>query len=170
MVVPAEITGGLYLYRHAQGYCGWLLQQKAYWQDLRVVVNLFRDHFRDELLPQQVFGALEEAELVEEPRPSTTAFTEFCEKWRLQGMATLDLPVPIQPQLTPTSAYTPKSHPASATPFLPDIFPLDSKGPLASSLESAQSGIHAPHLDEWKAIISISSRQNLFVTLALESD
>ena len=146
-------------YRHVQGYCGWLLQQEAYWRDLEAVVDLFSDNFDGELLPQQVFGAVQGADLVEEPRQSTIAFIEFCKKWRLQGMGTLDLPVSIQPQLTPTSLYTPNSPPASVTPFLPDIFPLDSKGPLASSLESARIGIKAPHLDEWKAIIAISSRQ-----------
>ena len=146
-------------FRHVQAYCGWLLQQEAYWHDLKVVINLFSDDFTDNLLPKQVFGAPEGADLVEEPRPSTIAFRSFCEKWRLQGMATLDLPVVMEPQITSTSIYTPNSHPASVTPFLPDIFPMDSKGPLATSLDNARIGIEAPHLEGWKALIAISSRQ-----------
>ena len=146
-------------YHHVQGYCGWLLQQEEYWRDLKAVVDLFSDNFDGELLPQQVFGAVPGADLVEEPKPSTSALKEFCGKWRLQGMATLDLPVPMQPQLTQTSLYTPNSSPVSVTPFLPDIFPMDPGGAIAGALDNARLGIEAPHLDEWKAMIAIGSRK-----------
>ena len=146
-------------YRNTQAYCGWLLQQEMYWDDLAVVIGLFGDRFKDELLPQQVFAPPEGAELVEEPHESTLAFKAFCEKWRLQGMATLDLPVVVEPQFTPVTLYTPNSYPGSVTPFMPDIFPVDAKGPIASSLDDARMGIDAPHLEEWKSLISISSRE-----------
>lgn len=146
-------------YRLAQAYCGWLLQQETYWRDLKTVIGLFGDQFENGMLPQQVFTEPDGAVLVEEEAVAAHAFKTFCEKWRLQGMATLDLPIVIEPQLTPVTLYTPNSHPSSVTPFLPDIFPVSSKGALAMSLEQSRVGIEAPHLDEWKSLIATSSRK-----------
>ena len=146
-------------YTIAQGYCGWLLQQEAYWCDLDSVLGLIGDSLGDGLLPQQVFTAPVGAKLAEEPDNPTLAYKSFCEKWRLQGMTTLDLPLVIQPQLTAKTVYTPNSHPGSVTPFLPDIFPVDAKGVNAQALENARMSIDSPHLHEWKSLISISSRK-----------
>ena len=146
-------------YTISQGYCGWLLQQEAYWRDLDSVLGLFGDSLGDGLLPQQVFTAPEGAKLAEEPDIPTLAYKSFCEKWRLQGMTTLDLPLIIQPQLTAKTIYTPNTHPGSVTPFLPDIFPVDAKGVNAEALENARMNIDSPHLQEWKSLISISSRK-----------
>ena len=146
-------------FRTAQAYCGWMLQQETYWRDLKSVIGLFGECLAGELLPQQVFSRPKGAKLVEEPHSSTLAFRAFCEKWRLQGMATLDLPIVISPQLTPDTIYSPNSYPGSVTPFLPDIFPVDAKGPKALALENARMRIEAPHLEEWKSLISISSRE-----------
>lgn len=146
-------------YTMAQGYCGWLLQQEVYWNDLNSVLGLFGDSLGDGLLPQQALTTPERAELVEEPDSPTLAYKSFCEKWRLQGMVTLDLPLVVQPQLTARTIYTPNSYPGSVTPFLPDIFPVDAKGVNAEALENARMSIDAPHLQEWKSLISISSRK-----------
>ncbi len=148
-------------YRYSQGYCGWLLQQPEYWQDIESIVGLFGNDLKGELLPQQVFGRPKEAELIEDDddRAATVAFKAFCNKWRLQGLTTLDLPVVVQPQLTASTIYNPKSPPHSVSPHIPDIFSVDAKGPFASVLESSRMGIDAPHLAEWKEIIGIKSRQ-----------
>ena len=123
---------------------------------MKAVVNLFSNDFTGQLLPKQVFGPPKGATFAEEP---DTAFKSFCEKWRLQGMATLDLPIALAPQLTPASFYHPSPYPGSVSPFMPDIFPVNAKGSNALALENSRMSIDAPHLEEWKSLTSTSSRQ-----------
>lgn len=146
-------------YLHVQGYCGWLLQQESYWRDLRTVIGLFGDELKTSLLPQQTFSTPKQGELVEGGHAPTEAYKTFCEKWRLQGLATLDLPVVVAPQLTSVNLYNPRPYPGCVSPFLPDIFPLDSGKPISKALDQARLGIDAPHLTEWKEMIAVGSRK-----------
>ncbi len=56
------------------------------------------------------------------------AYKVFYEKWHLQGLETLDLPICLQPQLTACSPYNPQAIEGTVNPFLVDTIPIDGEG------------------------------------------
>lgn len=148
-------------HRYCQGYCGWLLQQREYWTDLDHLMERFNDSLINQLLPHQVFTRPTGAELIdnEDEKAAVSGFKAFCIKWRLQGLATLDLPIVVEPQYTATTIYTPNSPANSVSPHIPDIFPMEANGPASSALENARMSISAPHLDEWKSLVRSESKE-----------
>ena len=147
-------------HRYSQGYCGWLLQQREYWTDLDHLMERFNESLINQLLPHQVFTRPTGAELIddENEKAAVSGFKAFCFKWRLQGLATLDLPIVVEPQYTATTIYTPNSPANSVSPHIPDIFPMEASGPASSALENARLSISAPHLEDWKNLMSAGSK------------
>lgn len=147
-------------HRYSQGYCGWLLQQQEYSTDLNQLLTLFNDSLKNQLLPQQVFTQPTGAEMIddENAKAAVSGFKAFCIKWRLQGLATRDLPIVVEPQYTATTIYNPNSPANSVSPHIPDIFPMEASGPASSALENARMSISSPHLEEWKNLVSAGSK------------
>lgn len=148
-----------HVHQYSQAYVGWLCQQAGFWEEIDSLVREHEQFFGGHGLPNPVFSKPSEASDV--PPDDLTPVQQFaalCERWRLQNFVTLDLPQPVEPQLTSYTFYAHSAPRGAVAPHLPDIFPIEAKGMLADSLEASRSSISSPHLDEWKDLISSSSR------------
>ncbi len=158
--VLEDLGGTLpHYFRYSQAYCGWLVSQTAFWSDLDQLVA--QEDIESSKLPAPVPAILGGETLplaTAEQAADIQRYKEFYEKWRLQSLATHDLPICLSPQLAATTVYNLASPAGTINPVIPDIFPIDGSGMLNRSLEAARRSVHAPHLELWKDLISSSSR------------
>jgi hypothetical protein len=147
-------------FRYTQAYFGWLFNQDEYWSDLDMLIA---DESEEEALltaPKPAIfdaGKFTVAESGHAMRIQN--YKTFFSKWRLQTLATFDLPVCLAPQLTETTVYNSGAPEGTINPVIPDIFPIDGQGRVSAALESAGFSLDAPHLESWKEISSSSSRK-----------
>ena len=85
---------------------------------------------------------------------------DLCKKWRLDGFATLDLPMPLEPHFAAVSPYNPNAREGGAAPFIPDIFPVKGRDHISERIRSSQPSDYTEHLREWIAIIEPTSKQS----------
>ena len=151
--------------RYSLGYCGWLVQQCDFWSEIDLLLKTHGDTFSETKLgfPPMRLGlepSLVPSEYTDE---SVDCAKAIYGKWRLQKMATTDLPVPHEPQMAAANAYVQSAAEGAVTPHIPDIFPIDGTGPIVEQMENARNSRQAPHLNEWKKLIGSESRQKKLV-------
>jgi hypothetical protein len=148
-------------HRYSRGYCGWLVQQREFRSEIDSLRETHGEAFSATELgfPPMQLGL--------ERIPGYPEFTDegvqcvqaIFRKWRLQQLATIDLPVPHEPQMAAANAYVQGVAEGGVTPHIPDIFPIYGTGPVVEQMENARNSLHAPHLNEWKRLIGSTSRQ-----------
>jgi hypothetical protein len=148
-------------HRYSRGYCGWLVQQREF----RSEIDSLRETHGEALsVTERGFPPMQ---LGLERIPGYPEYTDevvqcvqaIYRKWRLQQLATIDLPVPHEPQMAAANAYVQGGAEGCITPHIPDIFPIDGTGPVVKQMENARNSLHAPHLNEWKRLIGSTSHQ-----------
>ena len=148
-------------HRYRRGYCGWLVQQREFRSEID---SLLETHGAALRATERGFPPMQ---LGLERIPGYSEYTDevvqcvqaIYRKWRLQQLATIDLPVPHEPQMAAANAYVQGVAEGGVTPHIPDIFPIDGTGPVVEQMENARNSLHAPHLNEWKRLIGSTSRQ-----------
>jgi len=145
------------LNQFGSAYCGWLLQQTEYQQDLAKL--------RDELQRREFDSAHDcmqranrgDLDSPEENAPIINGKADFCQKWRLQSLITSELPNPFMPHTSALNFYTTDPPEGTAVPFIPDIYPIEGQGFLVDQLNQNRRNSCPLHLRNWMDLTSKSS-------------
>lgn len=105
------------------GYAGWLVTDPGF----REARDDFRRRWKDKVDEVDGFSFFPMSFIGEPPRPPREGYEEFyeayvsfCQEWGLKGLATWDLPVPLQPEIfDPAFQHLPAAIPAGVTVFAP---------------------------------------------------
>ena len=148
-------------HRYSRGYCGWLVQQREFRSEIDSLRETHGEAFSATELgfPPMQLGLERIPGYPEYTDEGVQCVQAIFRKWRLQQLATIDLPVPHEPQMAAANAYVQGVAEGGVTPHIPDIFPIDGTGPVVEQMENARNSLHAPHLNEWKKLIGSTSRQ-----------
>ena len=144
-----------------RGYAGWLVSNKVYLSELGTLVRRWRRKMARHRIP--VIGSTNRGALFDPvgrryrngENQFIRDFAEFFARWRLDGLATPDLPVPLLPQAPVLVPDLSRRHLALAgfNMSLPDICSVPSRDQLRH-LGNDMLAHHTPdHLREWTAIV-----------------
>ena len=165
-VQAADLTAYLQnAHRYSLGYCGWLVQQRDFRSEIDSLCETHGEAFGQtkQGFPPMRLSLDRMPWLSECTYQGARNVHAIYAKWRLQRLATIDLPVPDEPQMAAANAFSQGAAEGGVSPHIPDIFPIDGTGPIVEQMENARNSILAPHLNEWKKLIGSVSRQKKLV-------
>ena len=145
--------------RFALAYCGWLVQQSEYWGDVEALKSDFRDELFKSGVPRQPDLQFESLDTVSQEVSALACETKkLCEKWRIANFTTIEKPVPLQPTILIRELSPSQLRKGLIYYAMPDIYPFAGRGEVVEELEARRAFAEAPHLKDWFAMVSSSSR------------
>lgn len=144
----------------SQAYLGWLVQCPQFQSDIARLRQMGCSRCSPQGAPPP-YPADSEGRFDLLFRPEhQQAVREVCRKWRLDGFATLDLPIPLEPHFSACSPYNENSRDGGSAPFLPDTYPVKGSGDVLDRIRATQANRGVDHLAEWMKLIAPSSKKS----------
>jgi hypothetical protein len=147
----------------AKGYLGWLMLNPVFLEEQNELLQKWHREIEKLGLPQLALATTGKPpkKITRKMPPRFPAFFEqfeqFYLRWRLLGLATPNLPIPLTPQTplpAPILAMGPMNRVGSLF-FVPDTYPIPSRDQLRNLLEdSLRHRREEEHLSEWSKIVS----------------
>jgi hypothetical protein len=151
-----RVAGALSVQR---GYAGWLVTNAYYRSELKVFGNRWQRMIKRHGLPAVGLQWMAATAKPQKRRSKHDRYlcglASFCVRWRLQGLASLELPVPLGPHIPVAEPMLLLNQMRSGgfTMFLPDIFPVPIREQLREIGLEIQAQRIPRHLAGWGRIV-----------------
>lgn len=142
-----------------RGYAGWLVTNSTYRSELEELIERWRRQIAQHRLPAAgltwMAASAPRRKLRAKRDKYLRALADFCVRWRLQGLASLDLPTPLGPHIPVAEPYLLLRHMrvGGFAMFLPDTFPVPSREGLRDAGMVIQAQRTPEHLADWVNIV-----------------
>lgn len=148
----------------SQAYLGWLVQNQEFQSDVLELRKLGCQKCSPLGAPSP-YPAVSDGQFSQLFCPEhQSVVRKVCRKWRLDGFATLDLPMPLEPHFVACSPYNENAREGGAAPFIPDTYPVKGRGELLNRIRATQPSRGAEHLNDWMETISPTSKKSARLT------